>query len=99
MGTKPRHRCLVCNGQDIAVRYKPARRKRGQRYFKWFCSRCEEQFLEHYSPDHISEEQRRRYIGAKYGYKIQEKEEVMRNVQTLENGLDGQEKVSGARLV
>ncbi len=82
MGIKPRHRCLICHGFNIAVRYKRLNRKRRQRRFNWFCLKCEGPFLGVYSPSYIAVEQRRRYIGAKYGYEIQEEKKVLRNVQT-----------------
>ncbi len=99
MGTKPRHRCVTCHESNIAMRYKRVRRKHGQRRYSWFCFECEAPFLLIYTPNYISCKQKRHWMEVKHGYKIQTKEEVMCNVQTLENGLDGQEKASRASLV
>ncbi len=98
MGTKPKHRCHICQ-QWPDVRYKPAVRKWGQRRYSWFCFKCEVPFLNTYTPKYITSKQKRRWMKAKYGYQIQTKEEVMCHVQTLEDGLDGQEEVQRTRLV
>ncbi len=87
MGSKPRHRCVICSTGNYTVIYKRIKRKRNQRRYVYYCKECEEVVIKSCLPFWMPPSQSRMYMEKKYGYEIQTKEEIMSTMQTLETGM------------
>ncbi len=85
MGIRYKHLCDICSRDATGEKF----------YFILgrLCSRCFRAYVHTLVPNYIPPVQNLAYciekLRRKYGHEIQREKEVLLNVQTLENGLDG----------